>query len=63
MKKLILITAIGIFILSSCVKDEVDCNAILIKYSNEIKAAGTNYSKIDMIRQNYKKKYPNCNIY
>jgi hypothetical protein len=61
MKKLLIITTgIALLTLSSCSKEEVDCNKARIYYEGEMRNAGSNWQQAKLIIQKYKHKYPSC---
>jgi len=60
MKKVILLSLLGIGLLSSCSKDEVDCAKVWKNYQGEVTHANGNVQKINIITQSYRLKYPSC---
>lgn len=53
MKKLILTLAIGITLLTSCSKDETNCDELWRQYYKELEAAGMNDQQINAITQKF----------
>jgi hypothetical protein len=61
MKKLMIITTgIALLTLTSCSKEEVDCNKARINYEGEMRNAGSNWQQANLIDQKYRLKYPSC---
>jgi hypothetical protein len=67
MKKTLLLSALAIALLTSCSKDEVDCNQGWAEYNKEKNyyISKGNYSdqKDNLILQKYNQKYPNCGFW
>jgi outer membrane biogenesis lipoprotein LolB len=64
MKKTLLLSALAIALLTSCSKEEVDCNQGWAEYNKEINhyisTGQYNSQKNNIILQQYNQKYPNC---
>ncbi len=67
MKKTLLLSALAIGLLTSCSKDEVDCNQGWAEYNKEVKyriSIGKYTDQWDnLVLQKYNQKYPNCGFW
>ena len=68
MRKIILTSVIGMALLTSCSKEEIDCKKVSIadcekawsNYKEEVKNAGQNVEQISSLENKYLLKYPCC---